>query len=142
MDVAKAVAGWADGMRGRPWAWGECDCNTVVLSWLDVLTLGDYLALALRRYSDEASARAYAESCGHSLESLARAAGGVAVVAGFQQPGDIILVALDGEPWQRGHVCVGTRALSALPDIGVVQVPLGLIPALRTILRVPCRPRS
>lgn len=142
IDVAKAVAGWADGMHRRPWVWGECDCNTVVLSWLDVLTMGDYLDLAQRRYWDEASARAYAATCGHTLESLARDAGGLPVPSGFQQAGDLILVSLPGEPWQRGHVCLGARALSALPDVGVIQVPMGLIPSPKLILRVPCRPRS
>lgn len=142
MDLSRAVTSWANAMRGRAWAWGECDCTTLVLSWLDVLTGGQHVTLARGRYCDEASARFHATTCGHSLESLARAAGATVIPAGFAQPGDIVLVQVEGEPWQRGHVCLGARVLSAVPDSGVVQAPLGLVPSPNLILRVPCRPRS
>lgn len=142
MDVTRMVVSWANSWAKRPWAWGVCDCTTLTLSWLDVLTIGDNLALAAGLYSDETTARAHAEGCGHTLESLIRYSGGCDVPAGHQQPGDFIIGRLPGDPWQRGHVCLGTHALSAIPDVGVVSIPLRLIPYPHLILRVPCLPRS
>lgn len=106
---------WVQAQRGKPYEWGECDCNTLVLDYLDFRS-GDCLSSLIRgKYSDEDSAAVFCEEFGRTLEDLIKAAGCKQVKRNFQQVGDILLVKSPSKPWHQAHICLGSTCLSVEP---------------------------
>ena len=123
-----ALFQWASARIGQPFKWGETDCAMLALEAHDVVT-GDALAPLYRgRWTSEREARRFMRQHDIDLLRRLRAAGSVDVVINFQQRGDLILAPQDG--WMCGHVCLGARALSSCPDLGVNLIPTAAVLAL------------
>ena len=139
---AVMLARWARGWIGRTFAWGRADCTTLALSWLDEIAgWRSCQDLALGRYDSAATAAAYQRQLGFQIGQLLAEAGGAPVPARFIQPGDFLLSQIEGEPWQRAAICLGSDALSADPERGVIRIPLAQLAPFE-VVRVPCRQQS
>lgn len=121
IDRTLELVRFARERRGRPFAWGKDDCNTLALEWLDRITgRHDARELALGLYHSAAGAAAHCERLQIRLEDVLRARGAVAVDPRFLHAGDFLLQGQPGEPWQRAHVYMGGgQVLSASPETGV-----------------------
>lgn len=135
------LAHWVATWLGRPFVWGETDCNQLCLSWLDELTGGRRARDFRGRYRDRAEAIAFQIEFGQDLAGVLDDAGGREVQPRFAQTGDFLLTAEPGEPWLRGHVHLLRRALSSVEGRGVLAIPTSLL-RVEKVVRVPCRPRS
>lgn len=139
---AVMLARWARAWIGRAFAWGQVDCTTLALSWLDEIAGWRALQdLAFGRYDSAETAAVYQQQLGFQLGQLLAEAGGIPVPARFIQPGDFLLSQLEGEPWQRAAICLGADALSADPERGVLRIPLAQLAPFEGV-RVPCRRQS
>jgi hypothetical protein len=118
-------------------AWGQWDCNTFVLAWLDRMTGGNLLAHYRGGYDTEESARTFAAQLPLSLRGVCQAAGLHAVAGGprFAQAGDVLLVRDGDNPWWRGHVCAGATFVSVWPGSGLEAHPMRGMPDDAVTLR-------
>lgn len=123
---------------GRPFAWGECDCNTFALEMIDAVYDTALAAQIRGRYQTERGAIRYRRrSPWGSLINLLREAGFCEVPKGFAQTGDILIVV--APKWEMSHICLGNRAVAAFPGDGVQCFPLAaLADEPYTIWRFPC----
>lgn len=126
---------------GRPFAWGQCDCNTFVLAAMDAVYDTALAAKILGKYSTGLGAIRYRRrSPWGSLIALLREAGFSESSRGFEQIGDILIVA--DKKWEMSHVCLGNRGMAAFPDEGVQFFPLSsLADQPYTVWRSPCPPQ-
>lgn len=139
---AVMLARWARGWVGKPFAWGQVDCTTLALSWLDELTGWQSLwDLGIGRYGSSGEAAVWQQMLGFNLGQLLETAGGQPVPPKFAQPGDFLLSQIEGEPWQRVAICLGADALSADPERGVIRIPLAQLAPFEGV-RVPCPRQS
>lgn len=118
-------------------SWGDWDCNTFVLAWIDRVSGSRLAPLYRGRYDSEDSARAFAAELGYDLADVCAAAGLRVVPGGpqFAQPGDILLVADEAGPWQRGHICAGRSFVAVWPGSGVEARPMGSVPSVANTWR-------
>lgn len=136
------IARWARGWVGKPFAWGQVDCTTLALSWLDELTGWQSLRdLGIGRYGSSEEAAAWQAQLGFNLGQLLETAGGQTVSPKFAQLGDFLLSQAEGETYQRAGICLGLDALSATPERGVIRIPRRLL-ASHEVVRVPWRQHS
>lgn len=136
------IARWARGWVGKPFAWGQRDCTTLALSWLDELTGWQSLRdLGIGRYGSSEEAAAWQQLLGFNLGQLLETAGGQTVPTKFAQPGDFLLSQAEGEGYQRAAICLGLDVLSATPERGVARLPRRLL-APHEVVRVPWRQHS
>lgn len=137
--VLRPFLAYVQAHLGEPFRWGRTDCHTLALGWLDQLTAGHHGRLALGRYYDAASARAWARAAGRDIAKVIRDAGGCEVPHHCASAGDFLLVPDAGEPWHRTHLCAGAFMVSAWPGAGVQLAPMGELPEQYLVLRVtPC----
>lgn len=123
--------------HGKPFAWGERDCNTLVLQCLDILTgcRPHFALIAFKRYATEAGAYAFQVDYPQTIDDVLRQAGAVDV-EGDLQAGDFLLVQRDGEPWLRSHVCLGEKFVTVSQDLGVVILPIQMLDPSYFALRI------
>lgn len=127
---------WVRRMRGTPFAWGECDCHTLALDWLKLLSGQDCLAEVRGCYASEEEARAYAASRDIDLVDLLVGAGCQRVETTPRiVAGDFILVRSRSLPFMMVHIALIGQAFSVEPD-GLCRVwPLRDITRPREVYR-------
>jgi hypothetical protein len=130
--------------EGRPFVWGQRDCNTLALQCLDILTgmtRPRFALIAQGRYHTEAGAHAFASTYPMTLDRVLRMAGAQEVSGGAPRAGDFLLVRRDGEPWLRAHVALnGMHCMTVDIEHGVTIFPVSWIGAYTT-MRLPCLER-
>ena len=131
----RAMIAFARGEVGKSFAWGLRDCNTLALQCLDILTLRyGYADMAVDQYSDEVGARAHQLDNPTIVDVLCNAG---AVEGSFPpRAGDFLIVDRADEPWQRAHICVGSKYISADPVLGVALLPIRTLDPSFYILRI------
>lgn len=101
---------------GRPFVWGECDCNVFALEAMDAVHGTDLAGRIKGKYENELGAiRFRLRSEWGSFEGLLIEAGFVESRKGFEQTGDLLIV--DGPGFELVHIYMGKT---------VVSVPLGM----------------
>ena len=129
MNIIQEIAliNFIETNQGRPFAWGECDCNTFVLEAMDAV-FGTALAARVRgQYATEKGAiRFRRKSVQGSLINGLIEEGFIEIPRGFEQTGDILIVE-DPDKWEMSHLCLGRTAAAAFPDAGVQQFSLALL---------------
>ena len=103
---------------GKPFKWGENDCNTFILRMVDHFMGTNYSDSVVGRYNDEKSAMKFAIKIGKlrdfiPLKKVARK---------HAQTGDIILVS--HRLWDRGHVCVGNKVVAPDEEYGTTHLQM------------------
>lgn len=125
--------------EGKPFKWGQTDCNVLALQCLDILTgmtRPHFALIAQGRYSTEAGALAFATTYPMSLGRILAMAG-AQEVKGDCQPGDFILVQREGEPWLRAHICLNdSMCASSTPEHGIIIIPCTWVEPGHTIMRL------
>lgn len=111
---------------GRPFVWGQCDCNTFALEALDA-AYGTCLAgKIMGQYNTLLGAVRYRKrSPWGSFIALIEEAGFIEAKKGFQQTGDLLIV--EDPKWEMVHICLGSIAASAFPDDGVRTFPMAMM---------------
>jgi hypothetical protein len=129
--------------QGRPFTWGECDCNTFVLDVVDAVFDIALAAKVKGKYKNELGAIRFRQRCewGSFIELL-KEAGFVGGKKGFEQVGDILIVADPGK-WEMAHIYLGNKTVTAFPDEGVLQFPTAMLKDKPySVWRYsPCRPQ-
>ncbi len=123
-------------------AWGTCDCNVFALEALDAAYDTALAALIRGRYKTQAGAVRYRRrSRWGSFIRLVEEAGFAAGKRGFEQTGDLLVVAEPGK-WEMVHIYLGDRVVSAFPREGVHY---GFMADIRVktynVWRRPCPPQ-
>lgn len=117
------LAKFARSRRGEPFVWGWCDCNTVALEALDLLTGTQYAFEVFGRYSSPEEAKAFYGA--YPRDWMGIDGMGTEIKPTFACSGDF-LVASDG-PFHVPHVVIGPHALACSPENGVFLCRVGLI---------------
>jgi hypothetical protein len=122
--------------RRQGFAWGQNDCNTLCLAWLDELAGSATLKIAKGKYKNALGAAKYQKKIGHRLSDVLKQNGAVEIAPALQQEGDFIIA--NDDKWDCGHVCLGRYVLSAGPDSGCTVYKLKKFTGY-TVWRVECR---
>jgi hypothetical protein len=124
MDVAREIRliEYVKANRGRPFAWGQCDCNVFALEAMDAVHDTDLAALMRGRYSSLLGAYLFRRRRLGSLINILKAAGFVEGQKGFEQTGDLLIVS--DPKWEMVHICLGSQAVAAFPEHGVMTFPM------------------
>ncbi|MCP4545953.1 MAG: hypothetical protein GY835_05745 [bacterium] len=120
----RALVRLANEILGKPFKWGQLDCNILALRWLDLLTGSEELAAIVGRYSTKAEAARFAAESDRTLVEILLEHEVEFVEPGFQQPGDFLVTHVEGEPWHRAHICTGHQVLSVDIETGGRLIPL------------------
>jgi len=126
--------------RGRPFAWGRCDCNVFALEAMDAAYGTDLAGLIRGRYDSLLGAFLFRRRVLGSLINILKAAGFVEGKRGFEQTGDLLIV--EDSKWEMVHIYLGSQVVSAFPDGGVQTFPMrDLRDKPYSVWRMPpCRP--
>ncbi len=139
IDLCRKFVAFCDEIRAAKvvFGYGQWDCNTFTLAWLDHLAGTAWLGRVQGQYACEETARAFCAGFGRSLHGLLLEAGAHRVPGGvrFAQAGDFLLVRDRVEPWHRGHVCAGATFASVWPSRGFDLRPMRHMPADAVVLR-------
>ena len=130
---------------GEPFAWGICDCHTLVLEAVDVMTGGDSARLAVGRYSGARDALGVSLENG-GIENVLRSRGAY-TVEGLACFGDIYLFdeIADGArcmPWAESAPAMVLRADKVVfpTTKGVAILDTESVGHIESVLRFPlCR---
>ncbi len=111
---------------GRPFAWGESDCNIFALETMDAV-FGTVLADEIKgRYYTELGAFNFRRrSRWGSFINLLEESGFTKIPKGFEQVGDLLIV--EDPRWEMVHVCLGIDAVSSLPGEGIRHFPVSML---------------
>jgi hypothetical protein len=125
---------------GRPFAWGECDCNTFALEAMDAAYGLSLAAKIMGHYRTMRGAIRYRRrSPWGDLISLLKEAGFVSGKKGFEQVGDILIASDRLRRWEMAQVYLGRHCVSAFPDDAVRLFPCELMQsAAYEVWRYPC----
>jgi len=129
---------WATHRAGQTFLWGITDCTMLALEWLTLLTKHPHYEDFRGRWWSKESAVHFSLGYGRRFGQYLLDVGARECSPQTQQTGDFLVASLQGEPWDRVHVCLGGRFLSSDPEHGVnIRFMRDLAPHL--ILRVaPC----
>jgi hypothetical protein len=119
MDISRELKliNFVKANLGRPFVWGECDCNVFALEMIDAVHGTDLAGRIKGKYANELGAvRFRLRSEWGSFEGLLKENGFVEGKKGFEQTGDILIVAAPN--FELVHIYMGKT---------VVSVPLGMI---------------
>jgi hypothetical protein len=123
--------------------WGQSDCTTFALDWLDRQAGTAYLEQHRGGYSTEQEAREYQAQAGYTIRDLLEARGARPDFRGlaFARPGDFLLVEDEAAGWTRCHICTGLNFASIWPGLGFAMLPMSSLPADVEVYRLgaPCR---
>jgi len=121
-DPYRKAIEFANVNLGRPFVWGQCDCNTFALDMMDAM-YGTNLAAQIKgKYGSPLQAFLFRRRVPGSLINILKAAGFEEVKRGFERTGDLLIVA--DPKWEMVHVCLGAKCVSAFPDQGVQVFPM------------------
>lgn len=127
---------WAESMNGKPFAWGETDCGSLVRSAMQNIYGVDAFG-GVGRYSTRAAALKRQSETGGVYAALT-AAGWSEIPLPFAQQGDVLIHPGDGMPG--AGVVVARQVLITNPDHGVQLVSWRLFraePDIGPLLRGP-----
>jgi len=103
---------------GRPFAWGECDCNTFALEAVDAVFDTSLAEKIKGQYFTELGALMYRKkSRWGTFINLLKETGFIEVAKGFEQTGDLLIV--EDPRWEMVHISLGSKVMSSLPGAGV-----------------------
>ncbi len=123
-----------DRLHGHPFVWGRTDCLQVAFHALDALLgAAHHVPQWQNAWTTAREAVRRAKSQDPRLIPYLEQAGASPVHVGFQQRGDLLLAPVGQSVLPRVHVCLGGRAVSAAPHLGVFfsdSAPLLALPGL------------
>lgn len=150
MDIKHEIKliNYIEANLGRPFAWGECDCNIFALDvidavWGQISNLSPLSNQIRGKYKTERGAiRFRKRSRWGSFIELLKESGFVQGKKGFEQIGDILIVE-DPRKWEMVHIYLGNRTVAAFPGEGVLQFPTAMMKDKQyNVWRyAPCRPQ-
>jgi len=121
-----ALAQWAQGIVGRPFAWGETDCHALALDAIRAMYVeGDPIRDGWPEWRSLGDAARLYASGWSPVDALERRGFGAVVREGpsFARAGDL-LVAPDTPFWRVGVVVPGAKVVSSRVDEAVTVLPL------------------
>jgi hypothetical protein len=110
----------------RPFEWGQNDCNTLALEWLDAINGTNWIKKVKGSYSDKKSAIVRASQLPKWSDGLVDE-GWVEITPNEATVGDIAIV--DGKHYDMAHIVMGSHAVSLHETDGMVKIPLDTIEA-------------
>lgn len=124
MDIKREIAliDFVKANRGRPFAWGQCDCNTFALEVMDAVHDTDLAAQIQGKYESMLGAFLFRRRVPGSLINILKASGFVEGKKGFEQTGDLMIV--EDPKWEMVHICLGSQAVASFPEYGVMTFPM------------------
>jgi len=132
-----ALISWAESRLGRPFIWGETDCNVLALEALDVITNGNNVAIAKGKYHSKLGAIRFLARLGKGLADVVKEADGVEIDTCRYKTGDFLI--MDHTAYEMAHVYLDGRLFSSHPETGVrlfKPVDQALTRAAFTVYRV------
>jgi len=124
--------------RGRSFSWGQCDCNTFALEVMDAVHDTDLAAQIRGKYESLLGAFLFRRRVPGSLINILKTAGFIEGKKGFEQTGDLMIV--EDPKWEMVHICLGSQAVAAFPEHGVMTFPMHeLRDKSYSVWRLPCR---
>ena len=120
------VVAFANAMVGRDFVWGQNDCNTATLKFLDMIMRGhpDYTSITgdvVGKCDSATSAIRFYNKFRLDWEGFLSDFCDKNPESPRFQLGDIILVPMKG--MVGSHICIGGKSLSVDPEFGSVLVP-------------------
>ncbi len=103
---------------GKPFKWGENDCNTFILKMVDYFYGTDYAIDIVGQYDSKKSALRFAKRIGNLRDYLPLKR----IPRNHAQTGDLILV--KDKVFDMAHVCMGSKMVSVDETMGVIQLPM------------------
>lgn len=143
MDIKREIRlmSFIEKNLGRPFAWGECDCNTFALETIDAVFDTAWADLIKGRYYTELGAFTFRRSCrwGDFISGIIAEAGFIEIQKGFEQTGDLLIV--KDPRWEMVHICLGNKLVSSFPGAGVQYFSASVIKdKAYSVWRLPCLP--
>jgi len=114
----KALHQFSSSQLGKPFTWGDNDCNTLVIEWVDLLTGSNHIDEVRGQYSNKDEAIEFYRSVKNEEDILAEFH---EIDPAFISVGDILTV-----PFGKmlgAHICVGSRLLSVDRRHGTMLLP-------------------
>lgn len=113
---------FAEQHLGKPFCWGEMDCNTFILDYMDHMTGSNLLNEAYKKYSGKLSAAKFQAEYPDLLHNALHKSGAREIPKKFVNVGDILIKDLG--IYEAAHLVLGSRVMSVDEDKGVVSIPL------------------
>lgn len=120
---------------GKPFVWGQMDCNTLGTCAVDIMLGTSYSQQIIGKYSTLREALEFQKSFLHWDDELTRLGAEIVPNAAKAQSGDLIIVPLMA--YDAVHVCICGKVLSVSPNSFVTLGRASLIPDEATIYRLP-----
>jgi len=109
---------YIESQMGKPFKWGENDCNTFILKMVDHFQGTDYAADVVGKYSTKRGALKFAKKIGTLRDYLPLRK----IKDNHAQTGDLILV--KDQVFDRAHICTGSKVVSVIEDSVTTQIPM------------------
>jgi hypothetical protein len=103
---------------GKPFVWGQNDCNTFVLKMVDHFQGTDYADDVVGQYSTKLGALRFAKRIGTLRDYLPLQK----IPRNHAQTGDLILV--KDKLFDRAHICTGSKVISVIENSITTQMPM------------------
>lgn len=110
----------------KPFEWGQNDCNTLALEWLDRVSDTNWLEKVKGTYSDRKTAIKVASELPKWADGLLEE-GWVEVHREDSTVGDIAIV--ESKHYDMGHIVMGAHMVSLHETDGMVKIPLDAVEA-------------
>jgi len=119
MDIVK-FNNFIEPKLNKQFSWGENDCNTLVLEYLDYMLGTDTLNIAYQKYHTKFGAMRFQKEYQQTISEKCKELGLIELNPIKARHGDILIK--HDKRWDMCHICIGTKIISIDETVGVNAV--------------------